>query len=97
MQQPVVRIRMGESCMLPVCGCVVCFIMKINGGTFIPGQNFILQFPSLEERKESGGEPSRCLEAWNETLHLVRTRQRTDNSNFSLSFRRKYEEIETVL
>ena len=62
------------------------------------GKTFILVIPRLDERcgKKEPGEQSRCLEAWNETLHLVRSRQSKDN-NFSLAFRRKYEEIETVL
>ena len=80
---------------------VLCFIMKINGRTFIPEQNFYISisfFSSLDERcgKKEPGEQSKCLEAWNETLHLVRSRQSKDK-NFSLAFRRKYEEIETVL
>ena len=80
---------------------VLCFIMKINGGTFIPEQIFYISisyFASLDEScgKMEPGEQNRCLEAWNETLHLVRSRQ-TKDKNFSLAFRRKYEEIETVL
>ena len=48
---------------------------------------------SLDERegKEAG-------DAWAETMNLVRARQKSDTTSpFSLSFRRKFEEIETVL